>query len=118
LGVLRHNKWLLLLVAVFAAIVYATLAPETWQIRLGLHWLIEHFLAFFMLTLVACLAWPRPMLVAAGMLPLAVGLEAAQGLTPDRTPDIATALIAAAAVACGALLAEAVLAVRKRPGKA
>lgn len=106
----------LLLAGLGGAIAFAALGPEGWQVRLGLHWLVEHFLAFFALTLLACLAVPRPMLVALVLLPLAVGLEAAQGLTLDRTPDAATALIAAAAVASGALLADAVLAVRKRRG--
>ena len=99
------------------AIVFATLGPESWQVRLGLHWLIEHFLAFFTLALLACLAFPRPMVVAAVLLPIAVGLEAAQALTPDRTADAATALIAAAAVASGALLADGLFTVRKRRGK-
>lgn len=113
-----HRKWLWLPLALLAAaIVFATLAPESWQVRLGLHWLIEHFLAFFTLTMVACLLWPRPMRVAVVLLPLAVGLEAAQVLTPDRTADLATALIAAAAVACGALLADGVLTVRKKRRK-
>ena len=110
-----RRTWLWGLLGLFGAvIVYATLAPEDWQIRLGLHWLIEHFVVFFALTLLVCLIWPRPMLVAAVLLPLAVGLEAAQGLTPDRTPDIGTALAAAAAVALAALLADLVLTVRKR----
>jgi VanZ family protein len=117
--VLAHKKWLwLLLAAVGAAIAYATLAPEGWQVRLGLHWLVEHFLAYFTLTALVCLAWPRPMIVAAVLLPLAVGFEAAQGLTPDRTPDPATALSAAAGVAVAALLADLVLRVRQRRRKA
>ena len=115
---LTHKKWLWLLLALLgASTVFATLGPEGWQLRSGLHWLIEHFLVFFTLTVLACLAWPRPMLVAALLLPLAIGLEAAQALTPDRTPDPATALVAASAVALAALLADAVLAVRKRRGK-
>ncbi len=113
-----RKTWLfLLLAALGGVIVFSALAPKGWPVRLGLHWLIEHFLAFFTLTLLVCLAYPRPMVVAAVLLPLAVGLEAAQALTPDRTADAATALIAAAAVASGALLADAVLAVRKRRGK-
>jgi len=113
------RSWLLLLLAVLGAgIVFATLGPEGWQVRLGLHWLIEHFLVFFTLTVLACLAWPRPMLVAAVLLPLAVGLEAAQVLTPDRTADLATALVAASAVALAALLADAVLILQKKRGKA
>ncbi|HUW74635.1 MAG TPA: hypothetical protein VMW05_11550 [Methyloceanibacter sp.] len=52
------------------------------------------------------------------LLPLAVGLEAAQALTPDRTADLATALVAAAAVALAALLADAMLAEGKKREKA
>jgi VanZ family protein len=119
LRVLSPRKRLILLVAVFAAaIVYAALGPEGWQIRLGLHWLVEHFLGFFSLTVLACLAWPRPGIVAAILLPFAVAIEAAQGLTADRTPDLATALVAGAAVAIAAFLADLVLAVRKKRGKA
>ena len=100
-----------------AGIVVATLIPVDWQIRLGLHWLVEHFLAFFTATLVLCLAWRRPMRVAAVMLPFALLIEAAQGLTPDRTADLATALMAAAGVASAALLADLVIWLRKgRPG--
>ncbi len=116
---LSDKKWLLVLLAALGGvIVFSTLAPKGWPVRLGLHWLIEHFLAFFTLTLLACLAFPRPTVVAAVLLPLAVGLEAAQALTPDRTADLATALIAAAAVASGALLADGLFTVRKRRGKA
>ncbi len=115
----RNRQWLLVLLAALGGvIVFTILAPKGWPVRLGLHWLIEHFLAFFTLTLLACLAFPRPMVVAVVLLPLAVGLEAAQALTPDRTADLATALIAAAAVACGALLADGLFTVRKRHGKA
>lgn len=113
----RLALWLILL-ALGAAIVFATLGPEALQVRLGLHWLIEHFLVFFVLTVLGCFLWPRPMLVAAVLLPIAVGLEMAQGLTPDRTPDPATALVAAGAVALAALLADGVLVWWKNRGKA
>jgi VanZ family protein len=113
----RKSLWLVLAV-LLAVIVYATLGPEDWQLRLGLHWLVEHFVVYFTLTLLACLAWPRPMLVAAILLPVAVGLEAAQALTPDRTPDLSTALTAAAAVASAALLADLVLWLRQKRRKA
>jgi hypothetical protein len=54
------------------------------------------------------------MTVAAVLLPVAVVLETAQGLTPDRTADPATALSAATGVAVAALLADLILAVGKR----
>ena len=93
-----------------AAIAAATLVPAAWQMRLGLHWLIEHFLAYFALTTMFCLAWRRPMAVAAVLLPVAILLEASQGLTPDRTADAATALSAATGVAVAALLTDLVIA--------
>jgi hypothetical protein len=100
--------------ALLVAIAVATLVPAAWQIRFGLHWLVEHFLAYFVVTTMFCLAWPRPMAVAAVLLPVSVLLETAQGLTPDRTADPATALSAATGVAVAALLADLVLAVGKR----
>jgi VanZ family protein len=114
-----NSKWLRGAgVMLLATIAIATLMPAGWQVRLGLHWLIEHFLAYFAVTTIFCLAWRRPMRVAAVLLPVAVLLEAAQGLTPDRTPDLATALIAAAGVALAALLADLVLTLQKRRQKA
>jgi peptidoglycan/LPS O-acetylase OafA/YrhL len=113
--VTRERRWAAVLLALFgASLAYAALGPADWQVRLGLHWLVEHFLGFFVLTLLACRVYPRPLRVAAVLLPVAVGLEAAQALTPDRTADVATALVAAAAVASAALLADAVLFWRKR----
>ena len=117
---MRINRtWLSwLLAGLIAAILYATLGPEDWQVRLGLHWLVEHVLVFFTLTVLTCLIWPRPMMVAAVLVPVAVGLEAAQGLTPDRTPDIGTALMAAAAVALAVLLVDLALSLRQKQRKA
>lgn len=110
-----NRKWLLLLgVTLIAAIVFATLAPVGWQMRFGLHWLVEHFLVYFALTTLLCLAWPRPMMVAGVLIPFAVLLEAAQLLTPDRTADLATALSAASGIALAALLFDLALTLRKR----
>ena len=116
---LANRTWLLLLGAVLiAAIVFATLVPAGWQVRLGLHWLVEHFLVYFALTTLLCLVWPRPMIVAAVLIPFALLLEAAQLLTPDRVADPATALSAASGIALAALLFDLVLTLRKRWRKA
>jgi VanZ family protein len=96
------------------AIAVAALIPGGWQVRTGLHWLVEHFLAFFTVTLVFCLAWPRPMRVASVLLPLAILIEILQALTPERTADAATALFAAAGVATAALIADIVITLRTR----
>ena len=110
-----RSRWLTVAgAALIVLIAVAAVIPVGWQIRLGLHWLVEHFLAFFTVTLVFCLAWKRPMAVAAVMLPVAILIEAAQALTPDRTADLATALFAAAGVASAALCADLVLRLRAR----
>jgi VanZ family protein len=96
--------------ALLAAIVVATFVPAAWQVRLGLHWLVEHFLAYFTLTLVFSIATRRPMAVAAVLLPVAIVLETLQALTADRAADAATALFAAAGVASAALLADLAMA--------
>ena len=62
-----------------------------WVPRLGLHWLIEHFVGYFALTTIVCAAWPRPVPVAAVLMVLAGVLEALQGATVDRTPDLLSA---------------------------
>jgi hypothetical protein len=89
-----------------AAVAADTLAPVAWQVRSGLHYLIEHCIAYFAVTLILCLAWPRPLVVAVSLMALAGALEAGQGLTADRVPDLATAFCGAAGVLVGALLAD------------
>ncbi len=88
-----------------AAIAIASLVPTQWEFRLGLHWLVEHFIAYFAVTAIFCIAWPRPFVVAALLIVLAGMLEALQGLTVDRTPDLLTALSGTAGVLSAALLA-------------
>jgi len=99
------SKWAALAGTLPLAMVADTLVPVAWQVRLGLHWLIEHFLAYFALTLLISLAWRRPLIVAAALAALSAGLEAAQGLTSDRIPDLPTALSGAAGALTGALAA-------------
>jgi VanZ family protein len=101
-------------VVLLAAIVVATFVPAAWQVRLGLHWLLEHFLAYFALTLVFSIATRRPMAVAGLLLPVAIVLESLQALTADRVADAATALFAAAGVASAALFADLAMALGGR----
>jgi VanZ family protein len=103
-------------VVLMAAIAAATFVPAAWPVRLGLHWLVEHFLAYFVVTTVFCLATRRPMAVAAVLTPVAIVLESLQALTADRIADPVTALFAAAGVACAALLADLVTALRRKDG--
>jgi hypothetical protein len=99
------SKWIVLCGAVvLIAAVVASLMPANMQIRTGLHWQVEHFLVYFLPTAIVCLAWPRPFIVAGVMIAVSALLEALQGPTPDRTPDLPRALSAAA----GALTARGV----------
>jgi len=100
--------------AVIAIIAVASLVPADMQIRTGLHWLVEHFLAFFVAALVVGLAWPRPILVAGALTVLSALLEALQGLMPDRVPDLPTALSGAAGALTGAVAASLTLYAAKR----
>jgi hypothetical protein len=82
-------------------------------LRTGLHWLVEHFVVYFGVTAIICFAWPRPFLVAASLMLLAGLLEALQGVTLDRTPDLLSALSGAGGVLTAALLAWVVIRVQK-----
>ena len=96
-----------------AVIAVATLGPTPWVPRTGLHWLVEHFVVYFGVTAMICVAWPRPFLVAISLMLLAGLLEALQGATLDRTPDLLSALSGAGGVLTAALLAWVVIRVQK-----
>jgi hypothetical protein len=89
--------WLLCVVAL-VAIAAVSLVPTQWELRTGLHWLVEHFIVYFAVTAVICIIWPRPFLVGALLMIFAGALEALQGLTIDRTPDLLTGLSGGAGV--------------------
>jgi hypothetical protein len=97
-----------------AAIAADSLVPVAWQIRTGLHWLTEHFLAYLTVTVVLSLALQRPAIVAGGLMAFAAIMEALQGLTADRIPDLPTAFCGAAGVVAGALLARLLIGLFER----
>ena len=92
-----------------AAIAIATLIPTGWELRTGLHYLVEHFAVYFAVTLLFVVAWPRPALVACVLMVLAGLFEALQGLTIDRTPDMLTAMSGATGVISAAALSQLVI---------
>jgi hypothetical protein len=105
----RTSRWTAVAATMLLAAVGAdSLVPVPFALRLGLHWLIEHFTAYFAVTLLFCLAWPRRFIVVGALMAVAVAIEALQGLTSDRIPDPATAFCGAAGVLVGALLASLV----------
>jgi len=89
-----------------AAIVFAQLGPSDWQLRTGLGWETEHVLAYFVVTSIACLVWPRPLVVGSALMAASVLLEAAQDLTPDRHANFQAGLYGAGGALTAALLAE------------
>jgi VanZ family protein len=115
----RVSRWLAACgVLLIAAIAADSLVPVQWQVRLGLHWLIEHFLVYFAATSIVCLAWPRPFIAAGALMVLAGVMEALQGLTADRVPDLPTALCGAAGVMTAALIVQVIIALRRRVSRA
>ena len=82
--------------AALAALAMAALLPTRWVPRTGLGWQVEHFSIYFATTFVLCIAFRRPYVVAISVIMSSAILEALQGLTPDRVPDLTSALCGAA----------------------
>ena len=74
--------------AILVLLVIAALGPEKWTPRTALGWRIDHFLGYFAITLLVCLAWLRPFVVGGLLVAAAFLLEGLQGLTPDRSARI------------------------------
>jgi VanZ family protein len=94
----------LLSATVVAALSLATLLPTTWVPRTGLGWEDEHFIVYFVTTMILSLASRRPYVAGIALMICAGVLEAAQGLTPDRIPDFTAAVSGAAGVMSAATL--------------
>jgi hypothetical protein len=87
-----------------AALVLASLLPSEWLPRTGWGWQDEHFVMYFATTLILCLAWRRPYTIAIALMACAGILEALQGLTPDRHPDLTAVFSGATGVISAATL--------------
>ena len=97
-------------VAVMVLVVIVALGPEKWQPRTGLGWQIDHFVGYFVITSMFCLAWPRPFVVGSALMASAALLEGLQALTPDRSSNSLAALCGAS----GAFLMVVAAAVKTR----
>jgi VanZ family protein len=95
-------------------LVFLALGPATWQPRSGLGWEIDHFVGYFILTVIFCLAWPRPIVVGGALAVFAFLLENLQSLLPDRSSYFVAALYSAGGVLAAALVAEIFIRVRKQ----
>ena len=98
----------IVLIAIFA------LGPANWQPRSGLGWGADHFLGYFAITSVLCLAWPRPFVVGVALMAISALLEGLQAFTPDRSSNLIAALWGAGGALAAALLAELFIRARRR----
>ena len=93
-------------IAAVALLVFAHLCPAKWKPRTGLGWPIDHFLAYFAVTLIVYLAWPEPLVVGAALMAVSALLEGLQRFTIDRSPSFLAAFCGAGGASAAALLAE------------
>jgi VanZ family protein len=101
-------------VAGLIVLAFIGLGPAAWQPRSGLGWEIDHFAGYCVITLVVCLAWPRPIVVGGALVVFAVLLEGLQALMPDRSSYWLAAVVSAGGVLAGALAAELFMRARRR----
>jgi VanZ family protein len=101
-------------VTALVLLVFVALGPAKWQPRSGLGWEIDHFVGYFVFTLMFCLAWPRPLVIGGALMAFAVVLEGLQGFMPDRSSYFWAAVYSAAGVLAAALFAELFIQARKR----
>jgi len=101
-------------VAAVVLLAILALGPANWQPRSGLGWEIDHFLGYFAITSMFCLAWPRPLVVGGALMAVGALLEGLQTLTPDRSANLWAALYGAGGALAAALLAELFIRARQR----
>jgi VanZ family protein len=101
-------------VAALLLLVFLAMGPATWQPRSGLGWETDHFVGYFVFTLMFCLAWPRPLVVGGALIAFAMLLENLQSLLPDRSSYFVAALYSAGGVLAAALVAELFIRARRR----
>ena len=101
-------------VAALVAFLFVGLGPSAWQPRSGIGWQFDHFAGYFALTLMFCVAWPRPFVVGGGLIVFAALLEALQAIPPDRDSNIFAVIYSAARVLAAALVADLVIRTRRQ----
>ncbi len=101
-------------VAALVLLAFIALGPAEWTPRSGLGFEFDHFVGYFVFTLMFCLAWPRPFVVAGALVAYAALLEALQAIPPDRHSNLLAALYSAAGVLAAALLADLFIRARRR----
>jgi hypothetical protein len=102
-------------VAAVLLLAFIALCPADWVPRTNLGFELDHFLAFFLVTSLVCIAWPRPFVVGGALMVVGGLLEALQLLTPDRSANVLGAFYSALGAFSAALIAELYIRAR-RPG--
>jgi VanZ family protein len=102
-------------VAAIILVAITALGPAQWQPRTSLSWQFDHVFGYFIITLLVLFAWPRPVVVGPVLMIFAMALEALQGLTPDRIPNLWAALYGAAGVLMAASVVELFIRTKRRP---
>ena len=92
--------------AALVVVAFFGLGPSKWQPRSRLGWEFDHFVGYFVITLMFCLAWPRPFAVGGALVVFACLLEALQAIPADRSSNFFAALYSSSGVLAAALLAE------------
>jgi VanZ family protein len=92
--------------AVIVLLVIGALGPERWTPRTEFGWQFDHFLGYFVITLLVCFAWPRPLVVGVVLVAAAFLLEGLQAFTPDRHANFVAGLCGAGGVLSAALVGE------------
>jgi VanZ family protein len=92
--------------AIMVLLVVGALGPADWTPRTALGWQIDHFLGYFAITLLVCVAWQRPFAVGGVLVAAAFLLEGLQALTPDRSANLVAAFCSASGVLAAAVVAE------------
>jgi VanZ family protein len=103
-------------IAAIVLLAFIALCPGDWVPRTDLGFELDHFLAFFFVTAIVCLAWPRPFLVGGILIVLGGLLEALQLLTPDRSANVLGAIYSALGTVAAALFAGIFIWTRRRRG--
>jgi VanZ family protein len=112
---ISRSTWIrLCAVAAIGLLVISSLSSAAAQPRTILGWQVEHFLGYFAVTLIVCIAWPRPLVVAGVLVVLSGLLEVLQAFTPDRHPNLIAALCGAGGVVVAAVFVELFIRARNR----
>jgi VanZ family protein len=93
-------------VAIVVLLLAGALGPASWTPRTALGWQFDHFIGYFAITLLVCLAWPRPFVVGGVLIAAAFLLESLQAFSPGRSANLVAAICSAGGVLGAALVAE------------